>query len=410
MASSTIWDPLIPLASRMPRVVREHEILRLSATIRTRMPKEEMDGAVQHVLAWSQKRAGARLPPEAWAKESFEFYSGGRNSIGVRLSEDKTDIWAIRTDDPDKTVPGRTWTNEVVIGRIEGQLPRFSVRQTVSTAEHDLQIDPHSPGFVQQIVESCGLWNGPYKLDSNPRLIDSDEEADLLVDMMVDSDRSLPLLVVTTETDATPYSHAIDPSGFGRALLGLGHVIVLPARFTWVLTERFGRQRSVFGGAIRYYQAGFNDESGPYEHKLFIANQLTTLEDRLKVVRWIRATAASDSIRRSRLGIDVLPFSSIRNAAARLRQIQLESFGASESEQLQAAKKRIKLLESELSEERSSQDYYIGEHDLSELRAKAAEEQARASAFRIQQLMQQARPCGRIDSGIGFGVPLRVML
>jgi hypothetical protein len=58
--------------------------------------------------------------------QNFEYFSGGRNSVGIRLQNAYSDIWAIRADDPDKDIPGRTWTTEVTVGLMVGQAPRFS--------------------------------------------------------------------------------------------------------------------------------------------------------------------------------------------------------------------------------------------------------------------------------------------
>ena len=64
--SNSMTEALSHLASRMPRIVREHEVLRVAGW----MPGEDPD-AVAHkaageVLRWAQRRAGQRLPQEAW--------------------------------------------------------------------------------------------------------------------------------------------------------------------------------------------------------------------------------------------------------------------------------------------------------------------------------------------------------
>ncbi len=40
-----------------------------------------------------QKRAGERLPKEAWDHQGFEHLPGGRTSMGVRIEADGTDLW-----------------------------------------------------------------------------------------------------------------------------------------------------------------------------------------------------------------------------------------------------------------------------------------------------------------------------
>ena len=148
MSPSPIWNALAPLAARMPKVVREHEILRVAATIAGKDVSKSANSARREVLIWAERRSGGRLPKEAWDHQDFEHFSGGRNSVGVRIERDGADIWAIRADDPDKEVPGRIWTTEVVVGTLADQAPRFSVRLLASTSEEALNIEPHTPGLV----------------------------------------------------------------------------------------------------------------------------------------------------------------------------------------------------------------------------------------------------------------------
>lgn len=109
-------DELKLLSIRLPKVIREHEVLRISAIIREKSSIESADRARRDVLAWAQNRCGGRLQPEAWDLEGFEYFSGGKNSVGVRIKANDADVRAIRADDPDKSVAGRKWTNEIVIG------------------------------------------------------------------------------------------------------------------------------------------------------------------------------------------------------------------------------------------------------------------------------------------------------
>jgi hypothetical protein len=150
MTGTVFWEALSPIAARMPKVVREHEILRVAATVHGEDTTIAAEAARREVLVWAKNRSGGRLPDEAWKLQGFEYFSGGRNSVGVRIENEASDIWAIRADDPDDNVPGRIWTTEITIGVMGDQLPRFSARSLVSTSENELDIEPHTPGFIQQ--------------------------------------------------------------------------------------------------------------------------------------------------------------------------------------------------------------------------------------------------------------------
>lgn len=395
LISVPIAEALRPLAARMPRVVREHEIMRVTATITGSDRAKMAEMARREILAWAQKHCGGLLPRDAWEGDSFEYFSGGRNAVGIRIVKAPYDFWAIRSDDPDKTVPGRVWTNEAVVAYIGGQSPRFSARQLVSTPEDDLSIEPHAPGFVQQIADKCGLADGPYDLLSKPQTIRTDDEADALLEMLVDPERTLPVFVLTvSEGSIDPYRPPLDAQLLARATLGIGHVIIVPAALTWRLTDRFGKLRSVFGGAARAYLPGFCADADPFAHRLFLPSQTSTPDGTVQCLRWMRSLAALESVRRRKLGEGVLPFATIRAASLKLRQERLADEGASDSKQLEAAQARIEALEKQLGFELEAQELYLAENEAAIARAEAAEEQLRRAGFRIQQLLAQIQNRG----------------
>jgi hypothetical protein len=185
---------------------------------------------------------------------------------------------------------------------------------------------------IQQIVEKCGLSRGSYALNAEPWLIDSEEQADRLVEMLIDQKRLLPIFVLTVpEGSGDPQRPLLDASSLARATLGIGHVAIVSAAQTWALTYRFGKQRSVFSGAVRAYLPGSTEDANPYSHRLVLADQILTPDGAAQCTRSMRWLAATESIRRVRLGNDVLAFGAVRNVSLALRQLRLEQEGASDT-------------------------------------------------------------------------------
>ena len=390
----SMTDVLSSLGSRIPRVVREHEVLRVAGWIPGDDPATVANAAIGEVLKWAQRRCGGQLPPEAWERKSFDYLSGGRNSSCVHLQSGTSDLWAIRADDPDKTVAERVWTTEVVVGLLPNQPAKFSARLLVSTPELVLQIEPHTPGFVQQIVKNCRLISGQKPLSAAPAVHETEADAEELINYLIEPSRQLPIFVVTLAENGQADHPTLDTATLGRAMLGIGHVALLHPAATWRLTERFGKFKSVFGGAARVYLPGFSDDADPYIHRLVLANQLDTAEGAARTTRWMRQLAAQESILRTKLGRDVLPFAAIRNANLQLRQQNLRNEDASASDQLAAANDRIDALEKQVASLGSEQDYYIGEYEKERARAELSESQAQKSAYRIQQLTDQLKAKG----------------
>lgn len=392
--SKSLADALAPLSRRLPRIVREHEVLRVAGWMPGDEPEVVARRATVEVLKWAQRRAGGRLPAEAWEGKSFEFFSGGRNSSALRLREGGSDIWAIRADDPDKSVAERVWTTEVVLGLLPEEPARFSARLLVSTPEAELSIEPHAPGFVQQVVDSCRLIAGSQAVFAAPTELFVEDDAAKLIDHLVDSNRVLPTFVLTLPDDRPADVPLIDATALARAVVGLAHVIVARPPVCWALTVRLGKRLSVFGGAVRVYLPGFNDGADPYGHHLVLAGQLVSTEGRSRTIRWLRELAAQDSVRRTRLGSDVLTFSAIRTASLELRQQSLLAEAASETDQLAAAQEQVIALLAQVEAHRAEQDFYISEYERERERAEVAENQAQKSAYRIQQLSENLKARG----------------
>src|SRR4029077_8854400 len=72
------------------------------------------------------------------------------------------DIWVIRVEDPDKSVPGRIWTTELAVF-LDNGVGRFTARQIVGSPELRLDVEPHVPGVVLQIIDKPGLVAGNFK-------------------------------------------------------------------------------------------------------------------------------------------------------------------------------------------------------------------------------------------------------
>lgn len=375
--------------------VREREILRLSSRFVNGANADEVSGVRRQVLIWAQRRAGGELPKQAWDGESFELLAGGRATLAVRLISNGADIWAIRADDPDKTVPGRIWTTEVVLGSIENSDPRISVRLLASSSESEIDVEPHVPGFMQQIVSKWKVQAGIAPLRDTPWIIENEDDCQELLDLLLSAERRRPLVIATgDERSGCPDTPLIDVPLLAKATIGLAHVVVLPARFTYRLTDVVGRRRSVYHGGVRVYNPGFDADSAPFEHKLFLSEFLIKDDAAAACVRDIRRFAAKFSLLRFRLDSDVLTFGSVRTAALKFQSEKKFAEGASESERLKASEAQVRALEEELLRAKDWEAQLTQLHDEAEGRATTAESQLRGSVAQIQQLQQHIRQSG----------------
>jgi hypothetical protein len=384
---------LAPLRSPIALAVQEREILRVVAGVQGSDGKASMELARSEVLAWAQRRCGGKLPLGAWDGETFELLLGGRTTLGVRILTQGTELWGLRCDDPDKEVARRVWTTEITLGRKDNHAPQLSLRLLANSPEAELRISPHVPGLVQQIAAKCGLCAGAYEVEGSPKRVETDQDMFALFSMLESADRRLPLLLMSgderTEDSSNPL---IDAYALTRATIGLAHVVIIPANRTYALSDEFGKNLSVYHGAVRAYLPGFDSASDPYEHRLWLSDAIK--RDVAIATNEMRAFAARESLRRTRMGHDVLPFVAVRSAALGIEQERRINTGASDSEQLETAKKRIDALEAEITEARSEVQQTLDIALVEEERARTAESQLNSARARIQALASQLNARG----------------
>jgi len=402
MSLGPMADALAPLRARLARPIREREVLRVAATISALNPEAGMEKARQAVLAWAQRRCGGDLPKRAWQGDSFEYIAAGRTTLGARLTTEAAELWALRGDDPDKTVPGRVWTTEVAVGRQDGQPPHLSLRLLVASPEEEPEFDPAVPGLLRQIAQQSGLLAGGFALSATPWRIDSEEDLEKLIDMLEAPARRLPVFLASGDERAEdPALPLIDVDTLARATIGLAHVVVVPARFTYGLSDAFGKLRSCYHGAVRAYLPGFDSASDPYEHPLTLGEFVQ--RDPAAVVAELRRFAAKESLRRLRLGQDVLAFASVRSAALQIEQEAKASSRTSDAEQLESALRQIEALRADVAEKQAEAEQNFELAHQEEERAKAAETQLHHARERIRRLEAQLASRGqRPDEGVAL--------
>ena len=366
------------------RKVREREVLRVAATLQAEDARAA-DEAKREILKWTQNRIGALLPGAAWDLQGFQHPGAGRECAAVRIENDGDDIWAIRTNDPDKNVAQRTWTTEIVIG-CYGQV-YFSLRLLMSSHEDEPRVEPAVPGLLQQLNTSIGLTHGTKPVEDKPIVVESKEGTDLLIGDLIDPTRKIPHVVLTVPADAN--EPLLDADFLARRTVGIAKVIVVRASFTWPLTNYFGKRLSVFEGAIRVYLPGFTEDANPYDHKLFFVGQA----GRDSVTGDLQRMIAKLSLRQFRLDHEVLAYRTVRDRYHELNRKKLE-VAATDRVQLSAALEQVDSLKENLKSKEEEIEWFARQHDDAESRARDFEDRWRKASFRIRTLTKQLRSSG----------------
>ena len=374
---------LVLTRNRSTDRLREREILRVVVTLRSRDPSPAFERARNDVLRWASNRAGGALPDAAWSGDMFEHMFGGRTVIATSFEGVSGPLWALRSDDPDKEVPGRVWTTEAMIARPERGHTKMSIRLMVSSAEPFVEIRPHVPGLLHQMADHSEIVVSRSILSPYPSYVASNEDVDQLVQLLESTDRILPVIVASGDDRAEDSSRPfIDTESLAWATFGLGSVVVLPSPYGFALTEALGKERSVFRGAVRLYMPGFDATADPFEHRLFLGH--IVMQDPSYCEAEVRKMVARESLRRTRIGHDLISFFAVRSEAldAEYKRLITES----ESTRLEAADRRIEALERQIDEANNEIDQNYRFVNDEEYRAQTAEARLGGLIFRVQHL------------------------
>lgn len=229
-----------------------------------------------------------------WIKEKFPgmglpericTYSRNSSTISVDIIYNReTRYFCMRTVHPDTSVAGRIWTTEAEIVDINGTL-KLGVKNyysTIDTVQADY-VDFSAPSFVWTIYKHIGYKDGQLG-NGNLVIIDSDEKYIMFRKALEDSERKLPIIVITQnisgDTELIKYFEAkdgylLDGEKLAQDLRLVAHVFCLPTVYAYRLTEEVGKQWSVYDGAVRTYYSGIDFESSDYlEHPLQIAGKI----------------------------------------------------------------------------------------------------------------------------------------
>lgn len=244
---------------------------------------------------------------------------------------------------------------------------------------------------------------GPYTLRDAAFWIQSEDDAHQLLDLLLDHERTLPVVVISVGpaaggTPATPF----EVDTFASLIVGLAHVYVMPQEHTWIMSDRLGRRLSVFDGGIRIYRVGFSDDDNPYSgYPIIFGRDLEQREDAVQAAFWLRNTIAHDSTRRVRPNAEVANYSAIRTAFAQFTQKKLSREGASDESQLKAANEAIEALQKQILESKEWQDTLEEDNKEFEQKFVVAQSKLNAANYRISQLLEQIKDRGGSpDAGI----------
>jgi hypothetical protein len=225
-------------------------------------------------LTWVKEQTF--LENDAWQGKSFKVLPHSGLSLAEGIAAENLYSVQLVADDNEK--PKRKWITEFYLDWTE-EVPILCVRQT-----HTRPMDPTQPRkkpklgiprFVREISEVIGIFDGDMPFSQEPWFIDNDEAYTSFIRFLESPERQRPIVVVSLSSG--DHNTLLDENKLSRDALGLLHTAVINPTYSWRFTEEYGREFSVFGGAIRIYYPDFNpDDDEPVSHTLFTERKIST--------------------------------------------------------------------------------------------------------------------------------------
>lgn len=386
MANREHQGPLAEALRPLAATLRQHRsnirpVSQVIVTLGSSEKKDAFEVARKSCLQWLKNRAGRRLPDIAWEGKTFELEEVGAQRVGA-VGIESPRYWAARLDDADRKVAQRTWVTEIGLGQADEGKVLFGVRLICVTRGEDEEYERTVPGFVRSIIELNGATIDGRPLLKDPWIVHSEEDVKALVRLLRHPGREADVIAFALPEGSTdPNETAASAFDVHRATLGAAHVVIVTGPASYYLSDRVGREFSVFNQGVRTYLAGFNpNQEQPFRHPLGLPDRIAEWPNggpdayARMLISYALARSVAKPDRESRLP----SFATIRRYSAKQHLDEAKLSGSSNEDMLALALADNEHLRKELDEAKRNSDQLLQHAD--EEREQALQEAQQASA------------------------------
>jgi hypothetical protein len=242
-------------------------------------PKKTFVEIRNQALRWLAKRAGRPLPKDAWDGESFDLLEVGAQPVSA-LALEEPYYWCFRISDADKEIARRHWTTEAGI-LLNDDSVLFGCRLQCVVLGESPSFIATIPGVVAQVVNHHAAYLDGRRISLKAWNVDSKSAATELIDLLLDSARTRPVIVISLgDKDGHDGHGVIDADDLARLTVGAAHVITLTGDASYALTDQLGKRFSVFHQAVRTYRPRLDIyEDTPTRHPIALPGSIEEWTD-----------------------------------------------------------------------------------------------------------------------------------
>ena len=163
-----------------------------------------------------------------------------------------------------KSVPVGGSVYEVEVDITAGPPPR--IRQAVSHLGPRSHVAGVPRGF-KLLAATCGLYDGRMRFLPRPMPVDSEQEVDEFVAVLLDENRTQPLVAVAAGAGESEADWMPEVNVYAKEAFGVQHVAAVTVRGAGCVRELLG-SHGLLTGSIKTYRPGFSRLDVPSKHPM----------------------------------------------------------------------------------------------------------------------------------------------
>ena len=307
------------------------------------------------VIDWLRIKSGGSLPDSILRGETGELSVIGSQRVETAALADPV-FWAARQDDQDRSFPRRTWVTEAALAPKDGKQLLLGHRLHCVTLGDSAPFSRSIPGFMREVARSFDTRLDGIGISLQARRVTNEDDVDDLVDLLTDSERRHPVIGVSEDMEFVGSTGClINPDRLASNVFGVAHVCLIARAAAFALTDRLGRDLSVFHGGVRSWRFPFAVDDVGYSHPLAVARRIETWANggpeafSKELMDWTLRFSAGRRDAETMLP----PFAEVRHVASRVAREEAERSGKSDRELLDLALVENERLAHELKDQKA---------------------------------------------------------
>jgi hypothetical protein len=214
------------------------------------------ENAKKHVLQWLANKGFKSL--DAVNNHHVEHTDGE-----VTIETDGEGTWAMRFDDRRSMEDGAIWRVEIALLGRGAAAVSLRMSQVRSNEGAPPPIASGVPGVISKIVQHIGLQDAGVSLADAAKKLKGGNGAGWFFQLLLNPHRTQPIIAISGNVDSSA-------DRLAKRLAGVAHVVRIDNALSESLNRRFGRDRSVYGNAVRLYRPGFAIDNDAYQHPVWV--------------------------------------------------------------------------------------------------------------------------------------------